>query len=866
VAIFWPAVCLGVALRAPPSPPADEANDGLLEEDRGTSTDERDAAAFAAQGAPALQGTFLPGLVHPELTVRLVADGLVGAIGPVTTPARIIVHGHLGNSLRSPLEELRVHIVLLAPEDSARALHRLTAPPLTLTDADFSQPLPRPMASAGEDLGGLESLVGAGSAPFTATADLGDLELDPRGLPRYLATVDGFRLVAPSVEDATRILESGGTADLVALGDWARRIADGETELGGEERKQLLEVACDVLRSLRAPPALGDLHRVQTVLALMRAASDASDLQRLLELERPAKILMAGALLSYDSAGLEEALLELPVHGVHLLPGRSEYVHGYDAALQDLRRSALPQLLRLAFDPLDFRQAPDGWPRAHVQPQAATLLRPLSATDVRALLDATDGHADMQRDILSFYVEVHHAPAAEPLFSWLAEHADDAADLGARAAAALPGPLIPVLIQNFVAPDSPRRRALARSLLLALPSEHTSAVKAAFASLGVSGGVDVAASLEGYERMEHDRTSRRADALLRDLLTGSDDPLALPGRLRAAAQLAEVDGSRITVNADAVIAFLAQVAVALDSDAPSESARALEFLRTLPFGAKQDHARDAASVASARLALRRDDAAGALTALEDVSALDAAGTSVLGKALARRVDQLLATGDYGGASVVIDAFGPRSADPSLAEQLRQAVFWARWWPAFLLGGAFALVMGGTLVFLGLRALARVRERLAGESTELTRLHRRRDHALREAEGVTAGEFDSGSIADSLAFPPDPTILPEVVSLASLASFDWEGSAAANDQPKRAPAPPASSNWDSSSSLDDFAAPLGDLGALPAEDDTGSISLDEVDDGSHASAIPAALDDFYSEPHALDDFAADRSDRYAQHDG
>src|SRR5690606_32949919 len=155
--------------------------------------------------------------------------------------------------------------------------------------------------------------------------------------------------------------------------------------------------------------------------------------ESLLKLERPRKILHTSALLSYYLAVREEAFLGLPVHGMRDLPAQSKLLEGPEAALQAPRAPALHHLLRLAFDPLDFRDAPAAMAStsASLSAQAANLLAPLTTTDVVGVLNACAEDTNVEHEVLRFYVDARHQPAVDHLVDWLTDHPESISDLGA---------------------------------------------------------------------------------------------------------------------------------------------------------------------------------------------------------------------------------------------------------------------------------------------------------------------------------------------------------------------------------------------------------------------------------------------------
>jgi hypothetical protein len=729
-----------------------------------------------------LRGHSFPTLVDVEgLAVELEADRLDGASGPVETSARIELSGPASHPFDRPIRDLRIKVVLMSGDEAAFAWRRVTAPPLELSDADLKRRLPRPIASMGADAAVVEVLDPRASARVSALEDLGEVTLDPRALPHYLLAVESYALDGPTADDLVRIVEEGGTPDVVALGTWAanpERLTDAG--LDDAARARLMDVIEGRLKRLRAPPGLGDLQRIHAMLALLRLVATSADIERVLGLSRPMRILLTSALLNYDEALLVEGYLELDIHGMQHVPSRSEYFRAYEHATQELRSGALHELLRLSYDPIDFRSAPaeEGLVRAAVQPQARALLEPLEPTNATAMLEAASDTPEIQREMLEFYVKVRHEPAVEPLVRWVIEHPEDAPSLGIAAAQRMGAAMVSPLLRHYVDPDQARDRDVARTMLLAVQDEHRPLIAQAIAALGVDlEGSDgsIAAILSALEAHESSRTEERAEALQTELLDGTDDPLLLPRRVRAADKLGRLSPERLREHATEIIAVHVRAALVLESDAPLETERALHQLTLLPFEDRQPEALDAVARTRAQLAARasrHDDAIALL--LERFPTLDdeAARNQVLGSLTSKFASELEA-GAWGEAERTIAA--ARTHIPELAPiaAMERELFVTRYFAALVLSGCFALSLVTTVLVLVVRAIARLLRRSSAEADQQARFDRHEAHVA-QADAEVAELEDAAREG-----PVDTTIIVE------LAPEDPDD--AEHDEPRGSPA-------------------------------------------------------------------------------
>jgi hypothetical protein len=463
----------------------------------------------------------LPSLLDLEdVTLALQFHGLDGA-GENTTPATLHSFGEVANPLDAEVRGLSFAIALMPASEIDRVYTRLTDPPLSLTEADLDAGFPKPIAVAGEGEAAIEFLENGAHASFDIENDLGEIPLDESRLPGYLLVVDRYTLELPTANDVVTILEKGGTADLAALAEWAASFQDERVPFTDEERARVMTAVLAGFRRLRSPPALGDVQRLMALDRMIQVIAGRNDLEPILKLERPIKILHAAAVLAYDGNLRDEAMLGVPVHAMDRLPSRSDFLIAPDLALSAMRPSVLDRLLTLAFDPMDFRDAPrSAFPTSRLRREAGQLLAPIQTTDVHAVLEAA-ADAEVQGEALRFYVKAHHAPVVDPLVAWLIAHPDAFDDLGRQALREIPGAMLPAMMRAYVDPAEPEHRALLRDYLEAMPIELAPQLLDSFRALGLDasefvqeGVVDVVGVLDEFESQEARLDRHRATELV----------------------------------------------------------------------------------------------------------------------------------------------------------------------------------------------------------------------------------------------------------------------------------------------------------------------------------------------------------------
>jgi hypothetical protein len=588
-----------------------------------------DSESFDAQESPRKAGKRIDGRVMASLveldalTITYEADVLPGE-QPDTIDAIFDVAVDVSHRFDGTIRELELGVAILPREHVEFAWTRLHTPPLRLTTAEVERKMPLPIAVLtlqGDEL----AVTNEDDRHMTSREAYPDLPMPADGALGSLLAVGGYTLEGPSERDVLRILEDGGPADLAALANWASLVASDETLVFDDAgRSRIMAMVAAQIRSLRAPPAFGDFQRLNALTALARACAAGDDLEQLLTLVRPMTILLSAAQVSYDSAASEEAALGISVHGFRRLQSRSDSALAWEATLRHLRASALDRLVRLAYEPDDFPDAPTALRRSPLQVQASQLLLPLTTTDVARALAVAAERPQTQRDLLRFWVEVRHAGVVEPLVEWLAEQPGHVDDVGIPALDVLGDRMLPVLMRRFDDREAPpTERAVVWRLLASLPERHA----AELTELSRSMGIDVDARRSGATPTfvevlaalrEHDEKVRidRIDVLVVDVGRAASTITELRARVRAADLLAATSPSHAEAAADAIITAHVEAARAFDIEFPMERRSALRRLGELPLGSRRADAARASVVVDAELAAARGEATAALDALE----------------------------------------------------------------------------------------------------------------------------------------------------------------------------------------------------------------------------------------------------------
>ncbi len=756
--------------------------------------------------------SWLPGLVTAELSVTLDAPALQGAYGPVEARASLRWSGTVHHVFDGPIETPALALALLRRADLNPAWHRITAPPLTLTDDDLRTPLPDPMAVLVPPAVLTERIEPGDRLPISGREELGILFLDPAHAPLALAMVTDYVLLAPTPRDILRILAEGGAADFAALGHWLTSVGPPRDLFPPERRRDIFDAALALVQRLRGPPSLGDLHRLRSALLLLGWAAMPEDLERVLPLERRVRLLATSGALSYEEALRGEARIGVPYQEMHTLPSASEYLEIFDQALQDLRREALAELLYLSFDPLDFRDADDTLHESPLRDQARALLSPLDPVMVVPMLDAAGEREDTRRAMLEFYAHAGHAPAARPALAWLFEHPDRIPTLGRLVVRRLAVHVALPLFQAFANPQRPKQRPLARSMLLELPPEGRAVLARALAGVGIATTEDATIEqlLRTYELAERTRSEQQARSLIQRILHGPDNVVALSARVRAVQRLARNAPAHLSEHAEAIIDFLAHAATALRSDAPAESDEALATLEDLPLDpALHDRAVRTAALTRSDLAASRGDLDDALAVLAQHdphlthAQVRARYEQHVREAVLRDID----AGAFDSASARLHDLRERSGDEEALSALDERIFIARYWPAMALGGLFLLSLVGTGGFLAWRSF-----RSTWSQIRATRKLRRK--LMRRLQRASDSVLIDGEDEEMEA------LLRELDALASTPTTEDEIASAVADLPATDPPP------DGSGAAPILSLDVSDLGDLDDLDDGPGFDEDD----------------------------------------
>lgn len=771
-----------------------------------------------------LDGTSFAGLIdYSGVAFELEVLGLGGSSADTTLSAELYAYGPIRHDLDADVANLSFDLGLFGPDDAREIYSRLTKPPLTLTQAELDTPLPSPWGGVEEPLAVEDDLEGGGSVDIDAALSLGEMTFTEGRIPRFLLTTAEYDLRFPSARDIVLIVREGGTADHGALGRWLDQQFEAPEEFTEAERSTIVREALAAFRRMRSPPALGDLQRLRTVNAVIRVFAQRDDLEPVLRSKRAVSILHAAAVLAYDINMREESALGLPVHGMVGLPSRSEFLGGPELALKSLRVAALDRVLELAFDPVDFRDAPrSDRKKSPLQSQARTLLAPLSPTEVTRILAASDEQPEVQKRILEYYVRVRHAPAIEPLLDWVLEHPDDAGELGADAARLMPDATLPAVLQRYVDPRDPRDRDVVRPLLAGMPGRLGPTILENFRLLGLDVSSfkerpqDFAKALPAFEAAEQRFAVARAAELLHQLKESQTEPATLRRSIQSIERLAQLSPQTIETNADLALSILQAAIEEYDQESPADRLRALTLLEHLPWGAAEHEARTALAITQARLAQQHDDRPTALAGLLEFDPeLHDDRVRELALELTRAIaDQQLNAGEYDALDKTL-----RSADPKIAgeldiEEYRRLAFWSRYRAAVIVGSAFGLLLFVAMIWLAARSLRRVVAWRREHSAQKERRRRRREDA--DANSEDAASFSS---ADLEAAPPDaPT------------AFEGDGRGSAADR---------------QSSGEDKVAP----------DDTSGTRVESPEEPpTSRPEEPSHFDDLFDDEDVFDDFA------------
>ncbi len=721
--------------------------------------DDRPGAARAPAGKP-LEGRVIETLVKfDEISVRVETDAVPGEQRE-TTEAAIDVRAAMSHDFDGPIYDLELGVAVLPRPELDFAWDRLHTPPLRLTLEEIERKMPYPVAVI--TVPGDETPLAPATIEEVAVRERYDAMDQPADGPlAYLVALSGYSLAAPSERDILRILRAGGPADLSALARWAGATASEGTSAPDEAAcGRIMDTVEGEIRRLRAPPAFADFQRLNAITAIILVCERPEDLERVLTLQRPMTILLSAAQVSYDIAANEESVLGVSVHGFRRLQSRSDSAVAWEGALRRLRDAALDRLVRLAFEPIDFRDAPAHMQRrAVLQNPAAQLLSPLTTTQVERVVAAAAERPQMQRELLRFYVEVRHAAAIEPLVAWLIDNPRDLDDFGVEAVEAIGDLMLPVLLRRFDdAGASMTERMTVWRLLAVMPEKHAAQLEGLARSMGVDlgarGGVgaDADADINGLLEAlrEHDERVQtdRIEDLVRELATPATAVPALRIQVTAARRLAEAAPSRAEAIADAIIDAHVAAARALDDELSGESRAVLRQLRDLPLGTRHADAARAATITGAELAADTNEFDPALGSLEkfDPALADPEIRAAYLGILGRRYDDLIAMKAWDDLDGLLDRADVVVSDEFDVDARRSDILERRRAPLRIIGGVvgvgLAIVLLAALHMYGVFAAIRRpfvawRERVA---------ERRRASALEYEPDATPDPVDDPDVA------------------------------------------------------------------------------------------------------------------------
>jgi hypothetical protein len=727
--------------------PAEAEGDGEDAADELDAERHNSGPARAKAGKP-IEGRIIETLVRvDELSIRVESDLLPGERRDAVE-AVVEVAATLSHDFDSPIRDLEFGVALSSAPELEFAWGRLHTPPLRLTTEEVERKLAYPLAVMtvpGDD----EPLAKATPRDVSLRENFDALAVPHDGPTQYLVAFSGYVLDAPSERDILRILAEGGPADLAALARWAAATAaDTETEvaLTDDARGRIMDALESEIHRLRAPPAFGDFQRLNAITAVALVCARPLDLDRVLALQRPMTLLLSAAQVSYDAAAAEENILGVSVHGFRRLQSRSDSAVAWESALGRLRLAALDRLVRLAFDPIDFRDAPaDLRKRSVLNVQAAQLLEPLTTTSVERVLALASDRPAMQRELLRFYVDVRYAAAVEPLVEWLVTNPRYLDALGVSAIGEIGERMLPVLMRRLDDPNATMTERMATwRLLAALPERHAEQLAALSRAMGVEvpespDGVTptVAALLESIREYDERVQRDRIEDLVHEVATVATSVPGLRAQLRAAARLAEAAPARAQSAADPIIELHVAAARALDGESPGERRAALRQRVGLPLGPRHADAERAAVLVDAELAAARGEFDGALDTIVGFDpALEHPEARGLYLEIAnRRWDELVAVKAWDDAEALLVRAESTVPDEFEVEARAAEVHERRQAPLRIL----AIVVGAMLgivtlvamqmlgVFAGLARWVHARRAARLARTQDDREHDQRDH-------------------------------------------------------------------------------------------------------------------------------------------
>lgn len=652
-----------------------------------------------------LQHKTLPGLVQIQrFKTELVAPDFASSHRTFRGTASLVVSGSLTHPFSTAVNDPIIRIGFFSHQALARAWQRLTATPLMLTEHELRQALPHPSFHWVQDASHDGVFAPDSKTKIQLETQFTNVRLQMRALPELLVMIDGYNLEDPSPEDLRKIIEDGGVVDFTAAATWAHSVLLERPDWPEAERKKLIQSLSGVLKKMRPPLAHGALARLNALTSIMQAVAKPQDLEELLSASENVAVLMTSVGLTYYDSVREETEFDLPIHQIKSLPSLQEFLKSFTHGLQGVRSHALAELVRLSFDPLDFRHAPkSAFTVSEVQKHAKELLEPLSALNVNQLMLHVGENTDKQLKLLNFYVNARHAPVIATLLHWLHKNPDHVDSLGKNAAAKLGVQIVPALLRTFLEPIDPREREISRTMLLALAPEAQRAAIDALRGTGVilEDEIDIAEAVKAFEVHEQKALNRKADLLEQSIFTKDPNPKDAVLRMNLLADLARGTPERIEGRAKEIFPLLALVAKQTMQSAPVHSERALSMFSTLPFGAYKNEAHTQLTLTKVGLLESQGKLRKAIKVLyKEAPRLDNPHLRLKYSELSRQVIRnAIHHGKYAIAGRTLKKAKDFLPEDDRFEILEQELFVSRYKIAFVLGAiaVFSMVVSGAYV-------------------------------------------------------------------------------------------------------------------------------------------------------------------------
>lgn len=640
----------------------------------------------------------LPGLVQiKRFKTELVAPDFASTYQTFRGSASLVVSGTLVHPFATSIRDPLLRIGFLSHEALERTWRRLTATPLMLTEHELRQALPEPSFHWVQDVSDQETYARGSETKLRLETRFTNIRLQMRALPELMVMIDGYSLEDPTPKDLINIIEHGGVVDFTAAASWAHSVLLERPEWPEPERKKIIKSISTVLRAMRPPLEHGALARLNALTAIINAVAKPRDLEELLGASENVAVLMTSVGLSYYDSVREETEFDLPIHQIKSLPSLQEFLQSFTHALQEVRGHALAELVRLSFDPLDFRDAPrSAFSVSEVQKHAKALLDPLSPLDVNQLMVHVADEPQKQLQLLNFYVDARHAPVIATLLHWLHENPKHVDTLGIKAAAQLGAQIVPALLRTFLEPMDPQERRISRKMLLALPVQAQASAINALRGTGVllDQKVDIAGAIASFESHEREALNRKSDLLEQSIFEAPANANDAVLRMNLLADLARTTPERVEGRAKEIFALLRSVAKQTMQIAPVHSERALTMFSSLPFGAFKPEAEIQLTLTKVELLEAQGKLRKALDALHKADpALTHPRFKLKYSQLSRQVIRnAIDEGQYPVAGRTLKAARPRLPNDDRFDILAQELFFSRYKLAFILGSIAILSM------------------------------------------------------------------------------------------------------------------------------------------------------------------------------